>query len=122
MTDSAIVALIQSSSPDAGLMSTLERFGSIGWVPLAAFFVFLFRRELQEWMRVRLRIMSKKDKRTVSSDTDGIKINGHDPVVLQSNCHEAMNKMETLIGGISQKIDDGFSDVNNKLFELARDK
>jgi hypothetical protein len=33
-----------------------------------------------------------------------------------------MNKMETLIGGISTKIDDGFSDVNNKLFELARDK
>ena len=133
MTDSALVALIQStvsaSSPDAGLLPMLERFAGVGWVPLAAFLLFIFRRELQEWMRVRVRMLGKKNSvrvnggDTVSGDTDAIKrVNGNDPVVLQSHCHEAMNKMETLIGGISTKIDDGFSDVNNKLFELARDK
>jgi len=132
MTDSALVALIQStvvnSSPDSGLLLMLERFAGVGWVPLAAFLLFIFRRELQEWMRVRVRMLGKKNKvkvngDTVSGDTDAIKkVNGNDPVVLQSHCHEAMEKMETLIGGISTKIDDGFSDVNNKLFELARDK
>jgi hypothetical protein len=127
MTDSALVALIQStvsaSSPDAGLLPMLERFAGVGWVPLAAFLLFIFRRELQEWMRVRVRMLGKKNKVKVNGDTDAIKkVNGNDPVVLQSHCHEAMEKMETLIGGISTKIDDGFSDVNNKLFELARDK
>ena len=127
MTDSALVAIVQAAvandSPDAGLLPMLERFAGVGWVPLAAFLLFIFRRELQEWMRVRVRMLGKKNKVKVNGDTDAIKkVNGNDPVVLQSHCHEAMEKMETLIGGISTKIDDGFSDVNNKLFELARDK
>jgi hypothetical protein len=124
MTDSAIVALV---SAENGL-NLLEKFGSYGWMPMVAFFVFIFRRELQDWMRMRVRMLGKKNRvpsngGDVSGDTDTIKrINGHDPVVLQSNCHEAMGKMEVLIGGIETKIDAGFSNINDKLFELARDK
>jgi hypothetical protein len=133
MTDSALVALIQStvvnSSPDSGLLPMLERFAGVGWVPLAAFLLFIFRRELQEWMRVRVRMLGKKNSvrvnggDTVSGDTDAIKkVNGNDPVVLQSHCHEAMGKMESLVRGVEIKIDSGFQDINDKLFDLARDK
>jgi hypothetical protein len=68
----------------------------------------------------------------VSGDTDKIEVkkvnghNGHEHLVKSIECHMAMDEQKKFINSkfdiMSEKIDDGFSKINDKLFELARDK
>ena len=110
-------------------------------VPITTFLILVFRSQIQEAIRTALAIRRKKEHvkvldtgEMVSGDTDKFEIkkvnghNGHEHLVKAIECHAAMNKIETMVSGVSVQVVGVHSRIGelteriDKLFEIQASK